>query len=72
MRNQRLYIQTCSSFLENYITILVAMLDFLDQVVARVPNFAGMKFVTFLLADLGRCMRKYGDRVEISYGKEEV
>lgn len=51
---------------------LVAMIDFLDQVVDRVPNFAGMKFVTFLLDDFGRCMRKYGDRVEISHGKEAV
>lgn len=47
-----------------------AMIDFLDRVVDSIPNFAGMKFVTFLLSDFGRCMRKYGDKVEIAYGKE--
>nr|XP_039249505.1 N-acetylneuraminate lyase-like isoform X1 [Styela clava]XP_039249506.1 N-acetylneuraminate lyase-like isoform X1 [Styela clava] len=49
-----------------------AMLDLLDNVVDRIPNFAGMKFVTFNMGDFGRCQQRYGDRVTLSFGKDEA
>jgi len=48
------------------------MEDLVEQCVNRLPNFAGLKFTSFRLDEFGQCLRKFGDKLTLCYGKDEV
>ena len=48
------------------------MFHLMNEAVSKIPSFAGMKFTSFDLVDLGRCIDKFGDKYHFCYGKDEV
>jgi len=48
------------------------MYHMMNEAIERIPNFAGMKFTSFNLVDLGRCGDKYGQNYNLCYSKDEV
>ena len=49
----------------------ISMVELLEQVHNRIPNFAGIKFTYANLMELNRCVRFAGGRFNILFGKDE-
>lgn len=52
--------------------VTVPMREVVERAVARVPNFAGIKFTYEDLHDYGRCLTDFGDRLAIAFGRDEM
>lgn len=50
----------------------VSMVELLERVQDRIPNFAGIKFTDGDLMELNRCVRFAGGRFDILFGKDEI
>lgn len=46
--------------------------ELLRQGLARIGNFAGVKFTHMDLHDYGRCLAEYGERCDIAFGRDEM
>ena len=54
------------------IVITVAMEDFLTAAMPKIPTLAGLKFTSYDMFDLGRCLVLNKNRIQILYGGDEV
>jgi N-acetylneuraminate lyase len=50
----------------------VSMRKFLSLAVERIPNFGGLKFTHEDLGEFADCVREFGDRVKIYFGRDEL
>lgn len=50
----------------------VSVHELCEQLIATVPNFAGIKFTNERLDDYAQCQQLYGDRLAVSFGRDEM
>lgn len=55
-----------------FIVITVLMEDFLKAAMLKIPTLAGLKFTSYDMFDLGRCLVLDKERIQILYGGDEV
>ena len=55
-----------------FIVIIVLMEDFLEAAMLKIPTLAGLKFTSYDMFDLGRCLVLDKERIQILYGGDEV
>ena len=48
------------------------MEDFLKAAMLKIPTLAGVKFSSYDMFDLGRCLLLDKERIQILYGGDEV
>lgn len=49
----------------------VSIFDLIEECIAKVPTFAGVKFTGWDLGMVAQCLDVFGDKVLIGYGKDE-